>query len=61
MNVADVLLGLQVLNDAATLSPEQFIHGDVAPLVGGMPDPDGLFTLGDLLVIERKALGVINF
>ena len=61
VNVADILLGLQVLNDAATLSPEQFIHGDVAPLVGGVPDPDGLFTLGDLLVIERKALGVINF
>jgi len=26
-----------------------------------LPAPDGLFTLGDLLVIQRKALGQINF
>ena len=61
VNVVDILLGQQVLINAATLSPEQFTHGDVAPLVEGLPDPDGEFTLGDLLIIERKALGMISF
>ena len=61
VNVVDILLWQQVLINAATLSPEQFTHGDVAPLVEGLPDPDGEFTPGDLLIIERKALGVISF
>ena len=61
VNVADILLGQQVLGGAATLTPLQFVHGDVAPLISGIPAPDGLFTLGDLLVIQRKALGQINF
>jgi hypothetical protein len=61
VDVADILLGQQVLGGAATLSPLQVVHGDVAPLIGGVPVPDELFTLGDLLVIQRKALGEINF
>jgi hypothetical protein len=61
VSVVDILLGQQVLINAATLSPEQFTHGDVAPLVEGQPDPDGEFTLGDLLIIKRKALGMISF
>jgi hypothetical protein len=36
-------------------------HGDVAPLVNGSPDPDGQFNAGDLLVIQRKALGEVDF
>lgn len=61
VNAADVLLGQQVLNDAASLTSLQLSHADVAPLSNGSPNPDGLFTLGDLLVIERKVLGVIDF
>ena len=61
VNVADVLFGLQVLSSALTLTPTQLEHADVAPLDGGMPDPDGLFTQGDLLISERKVLGLINF
>ena len=61
VNSADILLCLQVLGGAATLSPLQLVHGDVAPLIGGIPTPDELFTLGDLLVIQRKALGQIHF
>jgi hypothetical protein len=61
VNAADILIGQQVLGGTATLTPLQLIHGDVAPLVSGTPAPDGLFTLGDLLVIQRKVLGVISF
>ena len=61
VNVADILLGKQVLSGSSTLPPLQFKHGDVAPLIGGIPVPDDFFTPGDLLVIQRKALGQISF
>jgi hypothetical protein len=61
VNVADILLGQQVSGGSAALSPLQFEHGDVAPLIGGIPVPDDLFTTGDLLVIQRKVLGQVSF
>jgi hypothetical protein len=39
-----------------------FCHSDVAPLDSfGRPFPDGDITVGDALVILRKALGIIDF
>jgi len=61
VNVADILLGQQALQGLATLPPLPFKHGDVAPLTGGIPNPDDSFTTGDVLVIQRKALGDISF
>lgn len=60
VNVADIQLGLQVLGGTVILSSLQFKHGDVAPLVSGVPAPDGEFGLPDVLLITRKALG-FNF
>ncbi len=50
---------IQVKEEAGTAT--QMLHGDVAPLVSGTPSPDGQFDLGDLVVIQRKVLGVIGF
>ena len=61
VNAADVLLGYRVLAGDLNLTEEQQLHGDVAPLVAGVPAPNRLFDLGDLLVIQRKALGLANF
>jgi len=61
VDVVDVLWGLQDLNETRSLSPEQESHGDVAPLVSGIPQPDGTFNLGDELVILRMVLGGLNF
>ena len=61
VNVADVLPGTQALSGVTTLTSSQLLHGDVAPLVGSIPAPDGFFTPGDLMVIQRKVLGQINF
>ena len=61
VDVADLLLAQRALLGQVTLTPEQRLHGDVAPLYNGIPAPDGLFTLGDVLVIARKVLGVISF
>lgn len=61
VNVVDVLLGLRALFGQITLTPDQLLRADVAPVVGGFSTPDGLFTPGDLVVIERKALGLMTF
>lgn len=57
VNVIDVLLSLQALSGKIILTQTQLEHGDVAPVINGIPVPDGNFTLGDMLVIQRKALG----
>jgi glucose/arabinose dehydrogenase len=61
VDIRDILLGLRYLLGLAELTHTQLQNGDVAPLTSGTPAPDGLFTLGDLLVIQRKALGLISF
>ena len=61
VNTADILLGMQVAIGSQLLNPEQFWHGDVAPLVSDVPTPDGEFNLGDVLLITRKALGMVSF
>lgn len=53
VDVRDYLLGLHALQDKEILTDDQLRHGDVAPLVNNSPDPDGVFGLGDLLVILR--------
>lgn len=60
VNVADVLIARRIV--MGDLLPDSYLgHGDVAPLNGGIPEPDGQFNLGDLVVIQRKAIGEINF
>jgi hypothetical protein len=61
VNVVDALLAHRILSGELTATPEQQVRGDVAPLVGGVPSPDGAFTIGDVLLIQRKALGLISF
>ena len=62
VNTADVLLAVRaVLEGPSILTAAQFLRGDVAPLIGGIPSPNGVIDLGDLLVIQRKALGQVNF
>jgi len=61
VNAADVLIATRILTGQQIITSLQSLHGDVAPLVGGLPSPDGRFDLGDLLVIQRKALGLVDF
>ena len=61
VNVVDVMIGQQILNGQVIPTIEQLHYGDVAPLVGGIPASDGLFNAGDLVVIQRKATGLISF
>ena len=61
VNTADALLSTRIVMGQLTPTQDQIYHGDVAPLVNGIPVSDGLFSLGDALVIQRKALGLISF
>ena len=61
VSVVDLLWGQQTLQGARSLSPLQQSHGDVAPLVAGIPQPDGVFNLGDVLVIQRILSGAMDF
>ena len=61
VDIVDVLWGYQALTGMRVLDPDQEGHGDVAPLVSGVPVPNDVFDLGDVLVIQRKALGLVNF
>ena len=61
VDIVDVLWGYQALTGMRVLDPDQEGHGDVAPLVSGVPVPNDVFDLGDVLVIQRKALGLIDF
>jgi len=61
VDAADVLIATRIVLGQLTITALQMTHGDVAPLVNGQPSPDGQFNLGDLVVIQRKALGLVSF
>jgi streptogramin lyase len=62
VNVGDALVALRFALGLEHPSPEDTVHGDVAPLDSeNKPNPDGVINVGDALVILRKALGIIWF
>jgi len=61
VNVVDILIAQQILNGQLMPTADHLAHGDVAPLISGIPTPDAQFNLGDLIVITRKATGIIAF
>jgi FG-GAP repeat/Thrombospondin type 3 repeat/Bacterial TSP3 repeat len=56
VNAADLLLAQQMLAGTRTPTADQLLHRDVAPLVDGVPQPNGQFTAGDYVVIMRMVL-----
>ena len=61
VNVLDILIAQQILNGQLVPTPLQLAHGDVAPLVGGVPAPDGQYNIADMLVLMRKVAGIISY
>lgn len=61
VNVVDLLLATQMALGLKTPTADELIRGDVAPLNNGTPSPNGEFNTGDLVVIQRKVLGLVNF
>jgi len=63
VDTADVLLASRMVLGLMSPSGPELARSKVAPLVSGSPQPTGNAPLNaaDLLLIERKALGVVNY
>jgi len=61
VNVLDMLIAQRIISGQLVITALQFAHGDVAPLVGGVPAPDSQFNVADVLLITRKATGDITY
>ena len=61
VNVVDLLLATQITLGLKIPTAEELLHGDVAPLIAGLPTPDGEINAADLVVIQQKVFGLINF
>jgi hypothetical protein len=58
VDVADVLLATRIVTGQLTPDDNQRIRADVAPFNGSYPIPDGQVNAGDLVRIQRMALGL---
>jgi cytochrome c peroxidase len=61
VDVSDALKALRIAVGLVQPTAFDLSHGDVAPLVNGVPVPDGGIDVSDALVILRKAVGLISF
>jgi hypothetical protein len=57
-DLADVLKSLKFAMKIEIPTAIEILHGDVAPLVNGVPQPDGIINLGDTIVILRRVVGL---
>ncbi len=60
-DLSAALKALRIAVGSLQPSPEELLHGDVAPLANGAPAPDGKIDVADALLILRKAIGLISF
>jgi subtilase family serine protease len=61
VNAGDLLVAEQIAFGTAAASTDELARGDVGPLSNDVPAPDGRIDIRDVLIIERKVLGLINF
>ncbi len=61
ITIADPLKALQIAIGEVVPTPQEVLHGDVAPIVNGKPAPDGKIDIGDVVVLLRKLLGLVNW
>ena len=59
VDAGDFLLATRIVTGLLTPNPQQVLRGDIFPVGGGIPVPDGNITLSDLILIQRKVLGLI--
>jgi hypothetical protein len=56
--LSDALKSLNFAMKIEIPTPVEILHGDVAPLINGVPHPDGVINLGDTIVILRRVVGL---
>ena len=57
----DALKALRFAVGLDTPTASDIAHGDVAPLVNSIPNPDGKIDLADVVAILRKAAGLSSW
>jgi len=61
VDIRDAAQALRVSLGLEQASPQTLAHGDLAPLVNGVPRPDGVIDSGDVLLLLRKIVGMVDF
>jgi len=61
VELADALGALRYSVGLVQASAAEKMRADVAPLVNGQPDPDGVVDITDALVILRKVVSLVSF
>jgi hypothetical protein len=61
VDLTDALLALRISIGLDPLTADALARADVAPLVNGVPQPDGTVDVGDVVVILRKVVGLVDF
>ena len=59
--LADALKALRIAAGLVPASAADLLHGDVAPLRGGLPSQNGAIDVADAQLILRKAAGLVDF
>ena len=61
VNTVDLIRATQIALKLDTPDEAEMFHGNVAPLVAGIPVPDGVFNAADLMLIKRKIFGLVDY
>ncbi len=61
VGVEDAQLAMQMAVGKTKPDATQLLRGDLAPLVGGVPQPDGVIDTGDVLLILGIVTGITRF
>lgn len=61
VNIKDALKALQINVGLFTATTDEMVRGDVAPLVNGVPKPDGVISIADALLILRRSVGLVTW
>lgn len=61
VDIGDAVAALRISLGMDQATTWALAHGDLAPLVNGAPHPDGKIDVGDLLVLLRKIVGLVDF
>jgi len=61
VDIKDAMAALRISLGMDRADARALAHGDLAPLVNGVPHPDGVIDAGDVLVILRKIVGMVDF
>jgi hypothetical protein len=61
VDIADALRTLRIAAGIVQPTSAEITHADVAPIVNGLPQPDGKIDISDVVAILRKAVGLMTW